>query len=325
MDSELLTEVRRSMPQSADLSERYYSKQDGSLEMQLWYLSPLVDQTLIHRYVLLPFHSGPTARDVAETLKINGAEALPNPQDAGNLVMNGSAVLALNGCLYAIGLQRSQGSQPGEPVTENTVIGPQKSLSEDMTANLQLIRSRYPKKQLQAEYYEVGTDTRTKIVLLADTAKSDPAIVNEVRLKLAAIQVDVLQASGQLERLLHKSKYSLFPVIMITERPDRIVLNLAKGKIALLVEGTSFALVLPAVFYDVRHGRFVPIVLDLAVFDYTALRGADCRGDLTRGLYFRCLLQSGNCQGSACPVHCRQPCGGSLPVVYGGTDHAVHD
>jgi hypothetical protein len=37
---------------------------------------------------------------------------------------------------------------------------------------------------------------------------------------------------------------------MITERTDRIALNLAQGKMVILIEGSPFGLILPAVFFD---------------------------------------------------------------------------
>jgi hypothetical protein len=74
--------------------------------------------------------------------------------------------------------------------------------------------------------------------------------LQQVKQSLGDIKLDVLQASGQLGNKLSRQKYMLFPTILVTERPDRITFNLAKGKMVILVEGTPFALIVPSVFYD---------------------------------------------------------------------------
>ncbi|UWS61889.1 spore germination protein [Bacillus paralicheniformis] len=38
--------------------------------------------------------------------------------------------------------------------------------------------------------------------------------------------------------------------MLSTERPDRIALNLAQGKIVILMQGTPYALLAPVVFHD---------------------------------------------------------------------------
>ena len=44
-------------------------------------------------------------------------------------------------------------------------------------------------------------------------------------------------------------KFRLYPTLMLTERPDRAVLNISQGKIAVLMDSTGYAL-LPAIFND---------------------------------------------------------------------------
>jgi spore germination protein len=41
---------------------------------------------------------------------------------------------------------------------------------------------------------------------------------------------------------------------MITERPDRAAINLSQGKVVIIIDGTPFALIGPAVFYDFFSG-----------------------------------------------------------------------
>jgi spore germination protein KA/spore germination protein len=48
--------------------------------------------------------------------------------------------------------------------------------------------------------------------------------------------------------MIEDSTFSPFPQMHNTERPDKVVANLLEGKVAILVDGTPFALIVPAVF-----------------------------------------------------------------------------
>ncbi|MBA3921811.1 MAG: spore germination protein [Nostocaceae cyanobacterium] len=71
-----------------------------------------------------------------------------------------------------------------------------------------------------------------------------------IQTRLGKLKPEVIHSTGHLQKLLTGRKYTLFPIMMLTERPDRVVLNLTQGKIVLLVQGNGFALIAPAVFYD---------------------------------------------------------------------------
>ena len=51
-------------------------------------------------------------------------------------------------------------------------------------------------------------------------------------------------------QLIEKENKSIFPIIMSTERPDKVSMSLLEGKIVILVDMTSYALILPNFFID---------------------------------------------------------------------------
>jgi hypothetical protein len=134
--------------------------------------------------------------------------------------------------------------------TETTVQGPQLGLSQDLDTSLNLLRHRYPKTTLKVETIVIGSSTKTQVAILYDDDLVEQDVLKEVKKDLQEINIDVLQSTGQLHNLLTKRKRTLFPNMLISERPDRVILNIAQGKVVLLMNGTPFALVAPAVFYD---------------------------------------------------------------------------
>jgi spore germination protein len=59
--------------------------------------------------------------------------------------------------------------------------------------------------------------------------------------------VDQILETGQIEQFIEDNIFSPFPQAQATERPDKIIAALTEGRIAILVDGTPFALIVPAV------------------------------------------------------------------------------
>lgn len=64
--------------------------------------------------------------------------------------------------------------------------------------------------------------------------------------KIESIDIDNLPESGYVEELIEENNFSLFPQVQSTERPDRVVAALTEGRVAIILDGTPFALIVPA-------------------------------------------------------------------------------
>ena len=73
-------------------------------------------------------------------------------------------------------------------------------------------------------------------------------IVAEVLSRLDRINIDGILESGYIEDFIQDSKTTIFPTVYNSERPDVIAGELLDGKIAILVNGSPFVLVVPALF-----------------------------------------------------------------------------
>lgn len=141
-------------------------------------------------------------------------------------------------------------NQLGDASSETAIYGSQRSFSDVIDTNLNLIRNRYPSPNLVYEKREVSGLLQTEVGLIYDSLLVDKGVLSELQTQLASVKPDVILSAAHLQRLLTSRKYSLFPILMITERPDRVALNLKQGKIVILVEGSPFVLIAPATFYD---------------------------------------------------------------------------
>jgi spore germination protein KA len=133
-----------------------------------------------------------------------------------------------------------------EPVTESTIRGTKEGFIEDLRTNTSLLRRRISSPRLRIEEYQLGRLSQTTVALVYMAGLADEAMVQEMRDRLGRIDVDAIQASGDLEEYIRDAPYSPFPTWMPTERPDRVTGSLLEGRIAVMVEGTPFQLVAPA-------------------------------------------------------------------------------
>lgn len=62
------------------------------------------------------------------------------------------------------------------------------------------------------------------------------------------IEIDHLPESGYVEKLIEDNYLSPFPLVQSTERPDRVISGLMEGRVAILLDGKPFVLLVPVTF-----------------------------------------------------------------------------
>lgn len=245
----LKEEIKQRFINSTDFKVQNYSFQDQ--KMELIYLSSVCDEKKVKKEILLPFFQ--ESRTINFETYVEDLPNIANVQTANEavkLILKGHAAVFLSKSFFLVNLIQIVNDKPIESTVENTIQGPQLAFSENVSTGLTQIRIRYQSPTLKVEERFLGNLSRTMIYIIYDEKFADPETVKILMNRIQKINVDVLIAAGQLEKFINDQKRSLFPTLMITERPDRTAINLSQGKIAILIDGTPFALIGPAVFYD---------------------------------------------------------------------------
>lgn len=97
-----------------------------------------------------------------------------------------------------------------------------------------------------------GLADRTTVNLLLQNL-ANPQLVDEVKRRISSITVDYVNDIGILEQFIEDDPYSMYSQALTTERPDRVAAFLAEGKVAIILSGSPFALVVPATMYAQLH------------------------------------------------------------------------
>ncbi|TVY05596.1 spore germination protein [Paenibacillus cremeus] len=215
------------------------------------FIRSLCDEEKVHKLIIEPFYKfGDFENYLTYLCALPFTRMYKTNQDTLDLVLEGCAVLFFDSCICLVDVGLTKNDSISAIEVESSIQGPENALSENILVNLNLIRNRYPQPSLRVEESTVGRLSKTKIAMLYDEQFTDQKTLQKVRRALSEVDADVIQAAGELHLYLTKKKRTLFPTMMTTERPDRIVVNLSHGKIAFLIEGTPFSLIIPAVFYD---------------------------------------------------------------------------
>lgn len=133
-----------------------------------------------------------------------------------------------------------------EPKTESVIRGPRDGFTEIMKLNTVLVRRRIKDHKFKVKFKQVGRRSRTTVAVLYIEDIVDPKLLNEVEKRLDNVDIDAVLDSAILENLIEDNYLSLFPQVENTERPDSVAASIYEGRIALIVDNSPFALIVPA-------------------------------------------------------------------------------
>lgn len=165
-------------------------------------------------------------------------------------VLKGYVGMEYEGEIFVFRAIRRMQTAPDQTQVEASLQGPQSAFTENLDLNMTLVRNLYNVPELSVENYEPDNMSKSKIVLLYDRRKRNETTLKEVRKRLEGLDKGLLMSAGQLAKQLSQAKYRLFPITQITERPDRLSIHLNKGKLAVMMDGSRFAVLLPVHFFD---------------------------------------------------------------------------
>ena len=125
----------------------------------------------------------------------------------------------------------------GRPENEPAIKGAADSFVENLRTNTSLVRRHIRAPELKIREQIVGRQSVTPVDLLWVEGLTDPELVERVWKKLEEIDIDALLTTGNLEEYLVEDVDTAFPVVGITERPDRFCQGLMEGRVGILLEG----------------------------------------------------------------------------------------
>ena len=135
------------------------------------------------------------------------------------------------------------------PQNEFVIRGSQEGFVEAIRVNTSLIRRLINSEDLIIENTTIGKINKNTCCICYMKNIANPDLVAEVKYRINNLAIDSIFSSGKLEQLIKDSPSSV-PQMISTERPDRVANYLIDGRVAILINGSPYALVAPGVFTD---------------------------------------------------------------------------
>lgn len=167
-------------------------------------------------------------------------------------LMSGFAVLFIDGIdtAFAYGVQGFSIRGIGEPSSEGNIRGAQEGFVETVRISMSLVRRRIKSPLLRFELFPVTTTANVDVVLAYMADRVPKRLVKKIRSRLEGMPLESVLGSGYIEPFLDNTGLSFFSGVSVTERPDVFCAKILEGRVGLMIDGTPFALVIPALFVE---------------------------------------------------------------------------
>lgn len=104
--------------------------------------------------------------------------------------------------------------------------------------------------RLKLKEFTIGTLSHTHVGLLYLDEYVDPELLTLVTKRLEHFKMEQLNDSGELAKEIVDFPLSIFPQVYETERPDFASVALSQGKIVVVIDNSTFCLVLPITLFN---------------------------------------------------------------------------
>ena len=174
------------------------------------------------------------------------ASACESTEDIASKLVNGFCVVLFPGAgAVAYEVRTGVSRSVSAPEVENTVKGPKDAFVETMRINTSLIRRHLRTPDLQLYQTVVGRRSLTNVTVVWIKGITNRSMVRKMKERIANIDVDGFLTHASVEEYITGSRFTTFPLIQYTERPDRFCQGLLDGRVGLLVDGLPMGYLAP--------------------------------------------------------------------------------
>ena len=244
-------EIREIFRDASDFESRELRL--GEHTLYAYFVDGLVTGGAISEYIFKPVMEVlPVDLQAAYHLALQGgvynavARPCENLQDVAQKLVNGFCVVLFPG-VGALSFEVRTGVSrgPHSPEVENTVKGPKDAFVETIRINTSLIRRHLRTPDLRLYATTVGRRSLTNVAIVYIDGITNKELVRRMKRRLSDIDIDGFLSPAAVEEYVTGSRYTAFPLLQYTERPDRFCQALLDGRIGLLVDGLPVAYMAP--------------------------------------------------------------------------------
>ena len=216
----------------------------------------VMEKVLEFLYKITPEQMPATAHEfLKDRLPYGEIDLVRTENDLLQRILSGVPVLLIDGYteLLATDFRTYPSRSVDEPEKDKVMRGSRDGFVETVVFNTALIRRRIRSRDLVMEMHTVGKSSRTDVVIAYMGNRVEPEMLENIRQRVDAIKIDSLSMNQQsLAECLYQHKwFNPFPKFKFSERPDTTAASILEGSIAILVDNSPSAMILPTSVFDI--------------------------------------------------------------------------
>ena len=241
---------------------------------RLWVVNGYAQEDVLER-IIAAWQSLPSLKDItgpedfcARCVSASDAAVEHSQEKAVMGVFAGKTLLVVDGWPGGIlmDVKKFPTRSIEEPDTSRVLRGSHDGFVENLMQNAALLRRRVRDSRLRLERVQLKERSGTDVVLCYMEGEADPSLLDELRRKLAAVDVGSIAMSQEslTEALSPRQFWNPFPKVRYTERPDVATACIMEGDVVLMVDNSPSALLLPTTLLrfneEINDYYFPPLI-----------------------------------------------------------------
>lgn len=180
---------------------------------------------------------------------------ITDPDEVVTAVLSGQLAFVVDGfaAVFLIDVRTYPVRGVAEPESDRVLRGPHDGFVETLVFNTALMRRHVRDPRLTMEYMQIGSISKTDVVLCYLDGVTPSRHLKTLREKLLSITIPSLSMGQEslVECLFRKQQwYNPFPKVRYTERPDAAAAAVMEGRIVVMVDNTPVVMILPTSVFD---------------------------------------------------------------------------
>lgn len=238
--------VNKIFDQSADLIEHQLKSND---EFILYYFEGLTDGIALKDNVIRPLLENTSGNQKIFESNIIAAytKEIWSWNEVIDCLLEGQSVLFMKGHLGAMAINTKGWAERAiqEPISESTIKGSHDGFVENASKNIGLIRRYIPSVELKIKKINIGERAATCVFIIYLGDVANDTVIHEAESRIQNIDTDTIIGIGELSHYISDNTYTPFPQTLLSERPDVIASQILDGKVAILIDRSPSAMVVP--------------------------------------------------------------------------------
>ena len=223
-------------------------------EVVVVFIEGLTNKDLVNRDVIAPLKDADFTGDIKTSINAPFTIEYDMPTIL-NRILDANVVIYYQKSKEALVLDLKQWDKRtvDTPDSEIEIRGPKESYTESVVTNIALLRRKIKTTNLKIERMVIGRQSATAVFLVYLKDIVNNKVLEELKRRLAKIDVDALFDAGQLEQYLEEKPYSTISSFGMTQKPDITAARILEGRVALMIDGTPHCLTIPELFIENIH------------------------------------------------------------------------